>query len=251
MNFTKLFPLTFCVLCLYSLTNCSNEDDFGCYSDLENMKELYQKTHSYQQVSLLNLSESQGRHQLYGIETVPVITDDDLNFLASLSQSEMIKHISELTSIINKSTTDYELKTIENAEKIYNILGNVENFEQLKIFAEDYINTDKGWQNLSSLFPINLNSEQQTIYIAMALYIDNIGRPIYNYLTEKNSTQSRNELCRMQLSIDLAAAGIELGVDGFLEVMTGGALTLLEEGALAVTAESIWYKYETCEGRWH
>lgn len=65
------------------------------------------------------------------------------------------------------------------------------------------------------------------------------------------NTKSMETPCKMELGAKLALMGVEIGVGGFLDAMSGGTLTGLEAIDLGLQASALWLDYEACCGRYH
>lgn len=122
------------------------------------------------------------------------------------------------------------------------------------------MNSEGGWPFIKALLPEELSQEQRRVYIGLSVYIDRVVRPFYGILTssdgndENNASRSSHAICEVEATMKLLLAGVNIGVDELIDVVTGGAgaaLVPLEGLALGAELTSIWLDYERCNGRWH
>lgn len=248
--FVLLCPIALFLL----LSNCSEESD-TIISEETDAEILYNNLSKIQTVSLIsnnNISRGSSDLSKYAL---PTFTTEDLNFISSLTQDEFIAF---RDSIINQlgGDADGKIEEVEiyNYKRICNSLKGDEGVNQLAEFASSYLESSAGWTSIKSLLPIDLTIIETKIYISMAVYVDKVARPLYLKMTEKSNDSRSLSYCDWEAALRLALAGVNIGVDGLVDVMTGGAGLVLtpEEGAIAtVELTAIWLDYEVCNGRWH
>ena len=183
-----------------------------------------------------------------------MFSSQDLNYLSSLSQEDFEKvRNSFIMKLENAGIEDIESIQDSNYIKIFDLLGGHEGMDQLITFAEEYITSPQGWNQIEFLMPKITSLEQGEVYIYMATYIDKIGRPIYDVLVSKDMPVSRanSAMCKRYLEQRLAIVEVAITAEAFLDTMTGGAATPLEAIATGADLVGIWIDYEVCNHRWH
>lgn len=128
--------------------------------------------------------------------------------------------------------------------------------DMLLDFTQKYIFMVRGWNSISQILPESLTLPEQKIYVAMALWVDYIGRPIkeaifaYEQILE-SQTRSMEYPCKLELGTHLALLGLNIGVDAFLDAMSGGATIIPTTDIAVLGAVDVWLSYEACCGRYH
>lgn len=221
-----------------------------------NVKDLYDEMSSVSTRSIISNTNPDSRSADSLSNSIPIFTPEDLEYLSTLNQDEFI---SFRNNIIDQLGGEDGMSRIEEMEdenyiRIFYAMDGHEGIDNLNDFSCSYLNTPGGWSYLDVLLPDSLTTEQTKIYVGMAVYIDKIGRPIYKAILETTPISDSRDICELQAAIKLAIAGINIGVDGLIDIMTGGAgttLTALETLAIEAQLTSIWIDYEICNGRWH
>lgn len=232
--------------------SCSQEEEFETYEKTTEYKNIYEALKGESTVSILSLlnnSRASGEEDGY-----PVFSSEDLNYLSSLSQEDFEKVRDSFIERL-KSTGVEDVDSIQDSNyvKIFDLLGGHQGMDQLIAFAQEYITSPQGWNQIELLMPKNIPLEQGEVYVYMATYIDKIGRPIYDVLTSKDMPVSRADspVCVRYLQQRLAIAGVAISAEEFLDAMTGGTATPLEIVATGADLTGIWLDYEVCNHRWH
>lgn len=237
------------------MIGCTQTDEFSSESEDSNAMQLYQMMSKIPTTSILadvsSESRSSSEYEFY----IPTFSQNDLNYLASLNQDEFEAFRNELIERLGPDGID-KLEEIQdiNYDRICDILGGHEGMNKLEEFSLAYIETPGGWSYVQELLPINLTDKQINTYISFAVYIDKVSRPLYKTLTSDIPHSRVKSMCELNAAISLVTAGINIGVDVMVDIMTGGAgasLTPLEEAAMGAELTSIWIDYEICNGRWH
>lgn len=245
-------------VCLLFITNmlvfvsCSQEEAFEADEKNSEYKSIYETLKEEPTVSILSLLNNS---RASGVEDgYPVFSSEDLNYLSSLSQEDFEKvRDAFIKRLKSAGIEDVESIQDSNYIKIFDLMDGHQGMDQLIAFAQEYITSPQGWNQIELLMPQNISLEQGEVYIYMATYIDKIGRPIYDVLTSKDMPVSRadSQICIRYLQQRLAIAGAAISTEEFIDVMTGGAATPLELIATGADLVSIWLDYEVCNHRWH
>ncbi len=257
MQLKLLFSLSFLMMCFLNSCTQENNDEIST----SKLKELYEKleTCPYNSIFSINYGTSRAEHTSDYIYFA--VTNDDIEYLSSLSQDEMKEERERLIQSLGHSGENI-IDSLQSVgyEHIFNVLGGHVGMNQLINFTTTYIenieSTEK-WDEISQLIPSNLTENQANIYIYMAVCVNKICRPIYRVLTTRQiqniSTTSRNarNICDAQLAAELSIMGIDLTAEAFIDIMSGGAMTAFEATVGCANLVGIWYNYETCNGRWH
>lgn len=244
----------FLLPCIISLAfvSCSQDSEPKFGSNDSMFKSLYEKMKDESSIplfSIINNSRAKTIEKGY-----PEISQQDLEYLSELSPEELESlHNKLVERLEDNGIIDMDSIQDENYIKIFQFLGGHEGMDKFIKFTEDYMNSSKGWEQIERLIPNDLTTEQGEIYITMATYVDRIGRPIYCYLSSQDNPISRsdNPLCRELLKQKLEGLGIDMTVDAFLDLATGGLATEDEMFVIGVDIAGIWLDYEHCNGRWH
>lgn len=254
-KFKLLFFSSFATLSII-IIGCSQTDEPSVYVEDTIAEQIYRTMSEIPTSSIL--SEGKSIHSRSSIDyefTIPTFTQDDLNYLLSLSQSEFEEFRNNIIAQLGENGLDeLEEKQDENYIQTFEILGGHAGMDNLKEFLTSYLETPGGWHYVQTLLPKNLNKSQTNIYIANAIYIDKISRPVYSALISTSTPSRGSTICDIEAGIRLALVGVDIGVDDLVDIMTdgaGAALEPLEGAAVAADLTSIWIDYEICNGRWH
>lgn len=216
------------VAVLLGLASCSHEEPASLNRNEKTLEAIYESLDRLPRQSIYD----QGGITRTGL-TLPVITEADLAALASLSMEELqARRQSRLEAMGAEKIAQIEERKAENIAKMYDLMGGHEGLDRLKAFMTEYLKGAKGWARISELLPQGLTDRQAKGYLAMAVYVDNIARPIYSYLTiinpapKDNITTTRQSLsvnshgyCKTQLANALLELGLEINVDDFIAAM--------------------------------
>lgn len=195
--------------------------------------------------------------------TLPVITEADLVALASLSMEELqARRQSRLEAMGAEKIAQIEERKAENIAKMYDLMGGHEGLDRLKAFMTEYLKGAKGWARISELLPQGLTDRQAKGYLAMAVYVDNIARPMYSYLTKAYTGSKKNNiitrggmgnpifsrsLCEEYLANSLSGTG--MSVAAFKALMDDTSETAgppMDETWEEIDYEGIWAEYTFC-----
>lgn len=251
----KTIPIYLVIAVTMTLASCVQHDEPTIKQDEVNtLQELYENLTQIPTTSMLDMAINVNDNSRKIESGLPVLTPEDINYLASISQEEF----GEIRDILNLQTGESsytENRQDSKFDKLYYDLGEIDGYKQFISFSEQYITSNEGWSNIEMILPSNLNETQNLIYICQAIYIDKIARPVYNALGKKGNNeraQSRGiSYCKDLLQSDLIAAGSELTADQFIALMSGGTLEFLDAVDFIIDAFGIWYDYEACNGRFH
>lgn len=233
--------------------SCVEQEDFMDISNAVSYEQLYNELSNAPSVLI-------GKSSRSGSDDVgfPTFDEETLNYMASLTVEEMVAQRDSLINSFGKDLLDsIEESEYQNYVRIFDIVGGHDGVDALSSFAIRYLESKGGWTNLNRLMPSNLSDEQGEIYVAIAVFVDRFSRPVYTVMTAHGylEVQSRSsKICDMDAAAKLVLAGFDIGVDGMVDAMTGGAglaMAPLEGMALGVELYSIWVDYEICNGRWH
>lgn len=261
-TFISKLCLSFSIVwgCAILLSSCSNEDDSKILDNNHNQEELYNKLRS----SFKYKSFIPSQANVLSNDSVPLSgnINDDLNYLSGLSEEEFKAFLDELYIIIGGENMQvYEDISYNNYMRIFEIMGGHDGMDQLTDFLYAYMWEESGWDSIQALLPMGLTEQQTTVYIAMAVYIDEIARPTYftiiGEVSEGDETTDplyNESYCKWELGLALIENGVKIGVEAFLEIMTGGGATeeVIPEGIeIGLDVVEAWLDYERCCGRWH
>ena len=249
--------LTLAISCLSSCQENENlEIETSQDSSMENLYKSMSNAPTYS-VNPFNrptiLSRSEG---LYN-GAIPVFSPATLDSLANMSVVELQKIMTTYTDALEAAGLSSMIDDceLENTEKIYTTLGDRTKYDELLEFMNIYLISREGFSTIRQLMPKTLNEAQSKIYLAMAVYIDKIGRPIIDHLYPTSIYTRANETyCKWEAAAKLSVLGVNIGVDAFLDVVTAGgaaAFTDLELDITMVGGMEIFYSYEACCGRIH
>lgn len=243
------------VLAVSSLSGCCNEENIIVADENSSAEQLYTYLSNLPTTSILSDGNNEDRSRTSTTLAFPVFSKEDLEYIASLNQEQLISFRDSLIFTLGFDGEQLIEDFIdENYIRVFNIMGSPEDMSALEEFAFAYLDTKGGWHALDCLLPQNLTLEKQRIYVGLAVFIDKVSRPFYETLI-KNPARSRDSmLCEWEAAMRLSLAGVDIGVDGLVDIMTDGAglaLEGLEDVALAADLTSIWLDYEICNGRWH
>lgn len=255
----KTFSLTL-KICLCSILSinfaCCKEDEELCFNS-ENLdyEKLYYEASNIPTYSLLEQVSENGRAGNNSGIQIPVLTESDLDYLASLSFNELKSLRDDVTARLGEGSLEIidEIE-YENYLRIYNLLEGHKGVDKLLDFGRIYLETPGGWQYVESSLPQKVSVEQAKLYIGMSIYIDKIARPILLKLDDSPKNSRGLSMCRMEAESKLLLYGFDIGFEAFVDIMTGGAGALLTELEAAYDVSrltSIWLEYEVCMGRQH
>ena len=249
-----LMPIMLVCMSVF-FVGCSHEEINPSINTENDIEQLYNELSSRPSVSIFLIDNiSRGNNTL-----IPIFTPDDLKYLSSLSQKDFESFRSNIISEFGPNGNEI-IENIEdrNYTSIFNLMNGHIGMDEYLNFATTYIESKSGIEILQELIPKNINGIQTKLYVAMAVYIDKLARPLLDELVlhEESSEPSRSGFayCKWEAERRLALAGVQMGVDALCDVMTGGAaleLTPLEGAAITADLTGIWLDYEVCNGRWH
>lgn len=207
-------------------------------------------------ISLLDCTKNLSRNS--SLQYIPEFTQEDLNYLTSLTQEEFIceqeKIMSQVEAIPQEKIDEI---AINNYNSLMSGLGGQDGIYKLLDFGIRYLQLNGGIEDIKSTLPNKLNSSEIKYYIALSIYIDKLARPISSIMNDniENKPISRQTGdCKREAETKLLLAGCDFGLDTLIELMTGGADTgeyVFEDAYLLADCERIYYDYEVCMGRWH
>lgn len=216
--------------------------------------EMYNKMSAIGTYSILG-NRGSARSQEDGSNNLPTFTQEDLDYLSSLTPAQLKDFQDSLISTLDPmDIAEFERIYDSNYANIYDELGGSEGMDAYLEFSTLYLETSGGIDNLQSLLPEGLSSKQTQLYVAMGVYIDKVARPIAKAMFANNPESRDLDYCKVQAELKLAMAGVGISVDALVDIMTGGAgfvLTEMEGDALALDLAGIWLEYENCNMRWH
>lgn len=240
------------VAAFLGLASCSHEEPASVNKNEKTLEAIYESLDRLPRQSIYDQSGSTRT----GVR-LPVITEADLAALASLSMEELqARRQSRLEAMGAEKIAQIEERKAENLAKMYDLMGGHEGLDRLKEFMTEYMKGEKGWSRISELLPQGLTDRQAKGYLAMAVYVDNIARPIYLYTFRENkiaSTRlSTNIDCDGFLAYRLVQNGISMDVADFIFWMENGESTEPEaeppfEFPDEVNPESLWEEYLNCK----
>lgn len=230
---------------------CKSEGDIDVDVALHSIYEKYHSIPTYN----IGLNDMENTRSLkFGIG-IPVLSNQLLDYLSNLSLEEL-DDLMTSNNLFNKDMLDlYDRLETENIIRIYDILGGRIQYDILQEFMIKYLESPGGINYIEKLIPGKLCEKQVKIYIAMSVYIDNIARPIFQYL-EKNTRAYSNDkaICKWEAAAKLSILGVGVSLDLFLDAASGGTFAAFSEigaDALIVGAVDIFHSYEECNGRVH
>lgn len=238
------------------ITWCSQEEIELSSSKNDEIDSIYQNLMNQPTISLLSIPQNLSRSS--SLQDIPEFTQEDLEYLKSLSQEHFICEQAKLLSLldgISQETID-EI-AVNNYNSIVSNLGGQDGFYELLDFGSNYLHSDGGVSDIKNTLPKCINNVKIKYYIAMAVYIDKLARPICSIMENninKNPMSRQIGDCRREAETKLLLAGCDFGLDTLIEIMTGGADTgeyVFEDAYLLADIERIYYDYEVCMGRWH
>lgn len=242
------------IFALSGFASCTHEDPTAGNQNGKTLQDIYERFDKLPRASVYS-SQSATR----GERSLPAITEADLQQLASLTAEQLMAcRQSRLDALGAEKLARIEEKKAENMAKMYDLMGGHEGLDRLKAFMTGYMQGAKGWHRIEALMPQGLSDKQANAYLAMALYVDNIARPIYAYLTAAyaGNNITRGDiytpilpigLCEEYLSNALAGTGIS--IDDFLKAMddtSEAAGPPANETWEEIDYEGIWAEYEFC-----
>ncbi|MBD5422457.1 MAG: hypothetical protein HDR49_05445 [Bacteroides sp.] len=235
------------------LTGCQSQSDSIEMIEKEqvkNARDLYVSLMEIPTSSLLSESSVNSRATS---NTYPVLTEDDVFYLSSLSLNELEYLMSKFQSKLDSDDYLYiESRRDETLLKNFEILGGHEGFDRIMEFYDSYMGVEPGWTSLEKLLPNNLEEQQIDLYVNYAVYIDRIARPVSRVLTliaEPSSRGFADEQCKMAANAKLREAGLDLEIDALTEIISGGCTTIFTTiDALELGGEVavIIYEYHKC-----
>ena len=254
----NLFVTLISITCSISLlVSCSNNEYFERNVQDSHLKEIYESIKQVPLVSLFNVTNTNSRSLTNSSPLLYGLTAEDIEYLNSLSKSEMESERIKLISQFNPSGDEkIDSLFLHNYEYVFNLIGGHQNMDKLIDFACHYIEVDGGWNDIKDLMPSNLTDDQSKLYIYTAICIDNISRPFFQFVltaSEKNgiSISRTKTICDAELAAELAISGVGLSAEMFLDVVSGGTMTGIEAIASSAELMDIWFRYEACNGRFH
>lgn len=240
------------------ITSCSHEDGPYELTNTSKCEQLFRSMSELPTISIISETKVDSRSVFNAEFVLPCFSTEDLEYLSSLSQEEFERFYHDLLNQLGENGIErIEEIRDENYTRIFNIMNGHDGMTKLKDFAIKYIDSTGGWDSFQDLLPDNLTEQQSNIFVGIAVFIDKVSRPVYlTILSSPNyCIQSRgNTMCDIEAGIKLSLAGVDIGVDGLVDIMTGGTdavLTPLEDVAIGADLASIWMDYEICNGRWH
>ena len=254
MKFSSLFLFSGSLISMFLFEGCSTESDIIMPSDKEIAIERYTEVAAIPTKSLLSFNTESSRSERFGKEIkTPYLSATDLEIISSQNELDCLNLKKRLLNMVGKDSMDMEVTEDDLCLKLFKTMGSVHCMNQLKEFANEYIKAEGGLKDFTSLVPNDIKKSHIDYYVAIALYIDRIGRPLYDYIVKYNVVRSRNAMCDFAAEASLVTAGYTFGLETFVGLMTGVEEFELAGDAIVLTADlvDIWIKYEQCNGRWH
>lgn len=237
----------------------SNEND-----DVRDLKTLYISLSKIDNASIFGL-RAESRSDSFSGKNILSFDENDLSKLSSLSKSELYTLRNDLVQTLGVNGDDIvDSLYYMSYDKILIKIGGREKMQQLLDFTDAYIQSYGGWNDIMAYMPLGMTTQDKETYIATAVCVDKVIRPLYNTVvndipidsfTIDNPMVIRSlegkTLCDIQLSVSLAIAGVGITAEAFLDAVSAGTLTEIEAVATAVNLLDIWLDYETCKNRVH
>lgn len=236
-----------------AVQGCVNEETY--LDDNGSAIETYNRMSNLKKQSIFKIvTNSRGNFQITG--GLPYISQSDIDYLQSLSQSQCEDILNGLGQMLGDNVEDIlDSIAIRNRTYLCEILDGVGGIELLEKFSDLYLQTRGGIDYINDLLPNDLDDLQVSVYIACAVYIDNIARPFSTVFDQNGEAKSRTLWnCESYANAQLEMAGVNFEIGALEAMMTGGAgliLDGLDTLALSFTLIKIWEEYEICKLRWH
>lgn len=237
-----------------SLTSCTQDEDMLQTDITSKVESLY---NDMMQIPTSSMLSDYPNVSSRSYKYFPILTKSDLTYLQQLSQENFEKLIQNYKSKLGDNPDEvFDSLEYNSYSKTFEIMDGHSGMNRYLDFAQLYLNSEGGINEINKLLPKNLTETQLNYYVATAVYMDKIGRPFIQTLTETVSVpRSRDkDSCKWEAAFKLACAGLTCGVEVMIDLATGGAsipAEMLAGGANLVALASIWQQYEICNGRWH